>query len=227
MNNKDSTQFKDQLATYLMENTSEDVKAFINELQVLMSYYKCAMHEIEAKFKVLNEQFSLQHERNPIESISTRLKSFDSIREKLERKGYPLTPESIWDNLNDVAGIRVVCSFIDDIHMLAYCLITQDDVKLIEIKDYIKEPKENGYRSLHLIVEVPIFLLDDKRHVRAEVQLRTINMNSWAKLEHRMRYKKNLSEEILTETHEALRECAEISNQLDRKMQDIRNIIEK
>ena len=150
-----------------------------------------------------------------------------NIREKLERKGLPLTTQSIWDNLNDVAGIRVVCSFLDDIHMLAYCLISQDDIKLIEIKDYIKNPKSNGYRSLHLIVEVPIFLLDDKRFVRAEVQLRTINMNSWAKLEHRMIYKKNLSEEILSLTRDELQECAEMSHQLDMKMQAIRNIVEK
>ena len=211
----------------LFEKTPEEIKAFISEYQTLMSYYKCAMHEIEAKFKVLNEQFSLQHERNPIESIKTRLKSYESIKEKLERKGYPFTNQSIWDNLNDVAGIKVVCSFIDDIHMLAYCLITQDDVKLIEIKDYIKHPKENGYRSLHLIVEVPIFLCDDKRLVRAEVQLRTIAMETWAKLEHRMRYKKNLSEEILSLTRDELLECAEMSNKLDRKMQAIRNIVEK
>jgi len=218
---------KDRISGYLLENSPEDIKAFVAEFQTLMSYYKCAMHEIEGKFKVLNEQFSLQHERNPIESIKTRLKTFDSIREKLDRKGLPLSTESIWNALNDVAGIRVVCSFIDDIHMLAYCLISQDDVKLIDIKDYIKEPKENGYRSLHLIVEVPIFLCDDKRFVRAEVQLRTNNMNSWAKLEHRMRYKKNLSDEILALTHDELKECAEISNQLDLKMQAIRNIIEK
>ncbi len=219
--------FKDRLTSFLLDNPPDDVKAYINEMQTLMSYYKCAMHEIEAKFKVLNEQFSLQHERNPIESIKTRLKTFESIHEKLERKNLPLTASAIWDNLNDVAGVRVVCSFIDDIHMLAYCLISQDDVKLIEIKDYIKHPKENGYRSLHLIVEVPIFLLDEKRYVRAEVQLRTINQNSWAKLEHRMRYKKNLSEDILSQTHDELLECAELSNQLDLKMQAIRNIIEK
>ena len=219
--------FKDRVADYLMGSSPDEINNEVLELQTLMSYYKCAMHEIEGKFKVLNEQFSLQHERNPIESIKTRLKSFGSIREKLERKGLPLTTQSIWDNLNDVAGIRVVCSFLDDIHMLAYCLISQDDVKLIEIKDYIKNPKSNGYRSLHLIVEVPIFLLDDKRFVRAEVQLRTINMNSWAKLEHRMIYKKNLSEEILSLTRDELQECAEMSHQLDMKMQAIRNIVEK
>ncbi len=219
--------FKDKIADYLAGDSPDDIKTFVLELQTLMSYYKCAMHEIEGKFKVLNEQFSLQHERNPIESIKTRLKSFGSIKEKLERKGLPLTTQSIWDNLNDVAGIRVVCSFLDDIHMLAYCLISQDDIKLIEIKDYIKHPKGNGYRSLHLIVEVPIFLCDDKRYVRAEVQLRTINMNSWAKLEHRMIYKKNLSEEILALTRDELQECAEMSHQLDLKMQAIRNIVEK
>lgn len=219
--------FKDKVADYLMGSTPDEIDNEILELQTLMSYYKCAMHEIEGKFKVLNEQFSLRHERNPIESIKTRLKSFGSIREKLERKGLPITTQSIWDNLNDVAGIRVVCSFMDDIHMLAYCLISQDDVKLIEIKDYIKHPKSNGYRSLHLIVEIPIFLLDDKRYVRAEVQLRTINMNSWAKLEHRMIYKKNLSEDVLAQTRDELQECAEISHQLDLKMQAIRNIVEK
>ena len=219
--------FKDRVADYLIGSSPDEINNEVLELQTLMSYYKCAMHEIEAKFKVLNEQFSLQHERNPIESIKTRLKSFGSIREKLERKGLPLTTQSIWDNLNDVAGIRVVCSFLDDIHMLAYCLISQDDIKLIEIKDYIKNPKTNGYRSLHLIVEVPIFLCDDKRFVRAEVQLRTINMNSWAKLEHRMIYKKHLSEEILSLTRDELQECAEMSHQLDLKMQAIRNIVEK
>ena len=155
-------QLKDRIGEFLIESRTDDIKEYIKNYQVLMSYYKCAMHEIEAKFKVLNEQFSLQHERNPIESIKTRLKSFESIREKLLRKGLPLTTQAIWDNLNDVAGIRVVCSFIDDIHMLGYCLISQDDVRLIEIKDYISEPKENGYRSLHIIVEVPIFLCDER-----------------------------------------------------------------
>lgn len=219
--------YKDELRRILLEYSPEEVQGYVEELQVLMSYYKCAMHEIEAKFKVLNEQFSLQHERNPIESIKTRLKTVRSIKDKLERKNLPFTADSIWDNLNDVAGIRVVCSFIDDIHMLAYCLISQDDVELIEIKDYIKNPKPNGYRSLHLIVQIPIFLCDDKRYVRAEVQLRTIAMESWAKLEHRLRYKKNLSEDILALTHDRLLECAEMSNEVDRKMQEIRNIIEK
>ena len=217
---------KDDISNYLWEYSPDDVKEFIAEYQTLMSYYKCAMLETETKFKVLNEQFSLQHERNPIESIKTRLKSFKSITEKLSRRELPISPESIWENLNDVAGIRVICSFIDDIYMLADCLTSQDDVKLIQVKDYIKEPKDNGYRSLHLIVEIPIFLCNEKRFVRVEVQLRTISMESWAKLEHRMRYKKNLREDLLEDTHDKLLECAYMSHLLDLKMQTIRDIIE-
>ncbi|MBQ3527730.1 MAG: GTP pyrophosphokinase family protein [Clostridia bacterium] len=217
---------KDRLGNLLLDSSEEEIRSIVSSMQLLMTYYKCAMHEIEAKFKVLNEEFSLQHERNPIESIKTRLKSIDSINHKLKKYGYEMSPQSIWDNLNDVAGVRVVCSFMDDIYMLADCLTSQDDVKLIAKKDYIKNPKENGYRSLHLIIEVPIFLCNEKRYVRAEVQLRTIAMESWAKLEHRMRYKKELRDDLLEATHDKLLECAELSSLLDLKMQDIRDIIE-
>ena len=155
------------------------------------------------------------------------IKIVKSIREKTERLNVPFDISSIEENLNDIAGVRVICSFIDDIYRVADMFAAQDDVTILEVKDYIKNPKSNGYRSLHLIVEVPIFLLDDKRFVRAEGQLRTINMNSWAKLEHRMIYKKNLSEEILSLTRDELQECAEMSHQLDMKMQAIRNIVEK
>ena len=131
-----------------------------------MTYYRCAMYEVETKFKVLNEQLSLLHERNPIESIKTRLKSVNSIKEKLDRKNLPANISSVENNMYDVAGIRVICGFIDDIYMLADCLLKQDDITLIEKKDYIKNPKPNGYRSLHLIVEIPIFLCDDKKYVK-------------------------------------------------------------
>ena len=218
---------KDRIGNLLLDCSEEEIKSMVSSMQLLMTYYKCAMHEIEAKFRVLNEEFSLQHERNPIESIKTRLKNVDSIRHKLTKKyDCKMTPQNIWDNLNDVAGIRVVCSFIDDIYMLADCLTSQDDVKVIAKKDYIKNPKENGYRSLHLIIEVPIFLCNEKRCVKAEVQFRTIAMESWAKLEHRMRYKKELRDDLLEATHDKLLECAELSTLLDLKMQDIRDIIE-
>lgn len=215
-----------EIVELLSAKTDDEITQMMNNMNMLMSYYRCAMLEIETKFRVLDEQFSLEHERNPIESIKSRLKSFPSIREKLSRKDLPLNVVSIEDNLNDIAGVRVICSFIDDIYMLADCLIKQDDVKLVRMKDYIKEPKSNGYRSLHLIVEIPIFLCEEKRIVKVEVQLRTIAMETWARLEHRMRYKKNLDDELLKKTSDELLQCAEISNLLDVKMQELRKEIE-
>ena len=136
-----------------------------------------------------------------------------------------MTAEAIEQNLFDVAGVRIICSFIDDIYMLADCLVSQDDITLVRIKDYIKNPKENGYRSLHLIVEVPIFLENGKRSVKVEVQLRTIAMEFWANLEHQLRYKKNLSLQLLRSTSRELSECARISAALDIRMQSVRDII--
>lgn len=196
------------------------------KMRRVMSYYRCAILEVETKFKVLNEQFSLEHERNPIDSIKSRLKSPESIIEKMIRKHLPQKISAIEENLYDVAGIRVICSFVDDIYMLADCLLQQDDIRLIERKDYIKHPKENGYRSLHLIVEIPIFLQNEKRLMKVEVQLRTIAMDFWANLEHKLRYKKNLSEELTRQTEAELSECARMSALLDEKMQNIRNTIE-
>lgn len=210
----------------LAERSEEEIIETAQKGATLMSYYKCAMLEIETKFKVLNEQFSLGREQNPIESIKVRLKSMQSIREKLSRRGLPFTVESIEKNLNDVAGVRVICGFHDDIYLLAECLLRQDDIKLIEMKDYIKNPKENGYRSLHIIVEIPIFLYSEKRFMRVEIQLRTIAMETWANLEHRLRYKKVLNEKQLEKTADLLNECAQLSETLDHKMQLVRDIIE-
>ena len=156
----------------------------------LMAYYRCAMMEVETKFNVLNEELSLAYDRNPIETIKSRLKSPESIVDKVARKGLPLTIDSIEKNIRDIAGIRVICSFPSDIYMLADCLLSQDDITLIERKDYIEHPKPNGYRSLHLIVEIPIFLHNQKRLMKVEVQLRTISMDFWAAMEHRVSYKK-------------------------------------
>lgn len=215
-----------QLECLLQTTSTERLQEEFQKLQRLMSCYRCAILEVETKFRVLNEQFSLQHERNPIESIKSRLKSMESIQEKLQRKGYPMNAESIQKNLKDVAGIRVICSFIDDIYMLADCLVHQDDITLLEEKDYIKHPKENGYRSLHLIAEIPIFLQQEKKSMKVEVQLRTIAMEFWANLEHRLRYKKNLEENVARSTSKELQECAQVSAMLDTKMQSIRDIIE-
>lgn len=216
---------KEELAHQITEFLLEKDSLF--RVQKMIACYRCALLEVETKFRVLNEQFSLQHERNPIENIKTRIKSPNSIREKIIRKKLPLTLNSIEENLNDIAGIRVICSFLEDIYMLADCLIRQDDVLLLGYKDYIKHPKENGYRSLHLIIQIPIFLQNEKKKMKVEVQLRTIAMELWANLEHRLRYKKNLDESIVLQTAGELSRCAEISAMLDEKMQGIRDIIEK
>lgn len=219
--------------TIKAEKTQEERQQGLDQFQsvmfkgkILMSRYRCAMMEVETKFKVLNEELSLQSEHNPIESIKTRLKSPESIFGKLKRKNLPLTLEAIEGNLYDIAGVKVICCFIDDIYMLADCLIRQDDVTLIEMKDYIRSPKGNGYRSLHLIISIPIFLQNEKRDMKVEVQLRTIAMEFWANLEHQMRYKKDLSPELLEEISAELGACAEASAELDLRMQEIRYTIE-
>ena len=193
----------------------------------LMAYYRCAIMEVETKFKVLDEQFSLEYDRNPIESIKSRLKSYESIIKKLKDKDLPFSLEAIQENIRDVAGIRVICSFPEDIYMLAECLLSQDDVKLIEKKDYIENPKKSGYRSLHLIIEVPIFLRNEKKSMKVEVQLRTIAMDFWASLEHKLRYKKNIDPKENEMLGKELLECSEISATLDKRMEEIRDRIEK
>ena len=194
-----------------------------DSFRTLMAYFRCAIMEIETKFNVLNEEFSLQHDRNPIADIKSRLKSVESIEEKLTRKNIPVTCDAIEQNLNDVAGIRVICTFIDDVYMLADALLSQDDITLIQKKDYIENPKPNGYRSLHLIVEVPIFLAEEKRFMRVEIQLRTIAMDFWASLEHQLNYKKNITNAEMIQ--QELKHCAEVNAELDRRMSEIKRNI--
>ena len=193
--------------------------------ELLMSYYQCAIMEIETKFRVLNHELSLEYDNNPIESIKTRVKSYDSILKKIRRKNIPLNLQAIEENLKDIAGVRVICSFPDDIYKLAESFLKQDDITLIERKDYIKNPKPSGYRSLHLIVQVPIFLQNEKKMVNVEVQFRTIAMDFWASLDHKMRYKKELSDEEVEILQEELYDCAKQSAALDERMQRIRDRI--
>ena len=178
--------------------------------------------EVETKFKVLNEEFSLQYDRNPIESIKSRIKSMDGIFKKAKKKNIPITMEGIEEGIRDIAGVRVICSFPEDIYMLADCLLKQDDVVLVERKDYIKNPKPSGYRSLHLIIEIPIFLQNEKKMMKVEVQFRTIAMDFWASLEHKVRYKKNVPADETERLAQELSECAQISADLDQRMQNIR-----
>lgn len=192
----------------------------------LMAFYQCAIMEVETKFRVLDTQLSLEKEHNPIETIKTRIKSPESIIQKLKRKNLPMDLLSLEKNLNDVAGVRVICSFPEDIYFLADCLLKQDDIRLVAWKDYIMKPKPGGYRSLHLIIEVPIFLKNEKRLMKVEVQLRTIAMDFWASLEHKLRYKKNIAPELMEELSEELIDCANKSAELDMRMQKVRTRIE-
>lgn len=203
------------------------VKRNMDPWRRLMSCYRCAIMEVETKCRVLDEEFSLQYDRNPIESIKTRLKSMESIASKMKRKGLPLTIESLEQNIFDVAGVRIICAFPEDIYMLADCLLKQDDIRLIERKDYIQKPKSSGYRSLHLIVEIPIFLENEKRMMKVEIQLRTIAMDFWASLEHKLQYKKDISPELQDSLRAQLLECADISANLDMRMESIRNQLEE
>lgn len=209
------------------EETVERFRETFQQSKQLMTYYSCALLEVETKFRVLNQQFSLEQEHNPIETIKTRLKSMESIMDKLYRKKLPFEVSAVEKCLTDVAGIRVICPFIEDIYRLADCLLQQDDVRLIRIKDYIKNPKDNGYRSLHLIVEIPIFLQNEKKQMKVEVQLRTIAMDFWASLEHRLRYKKDLDAELSTMLAAELKDCAETSASLDKRMGAVKNTIER
>lgn len=195
------------------------------QFQELMMMYNCAIREVKTKLEVLNDELSIRNKRNPIDFIKSRVKNPVSIANKLIRKGLDINLKSIVDNLNDVAGVRVVCPFIDDIYDVAHMLSIQDDIKIIEIKDYIKNPKPNGYRSYHMIIEIPVFFSDRKLPMRLEIQIRTIAMDFWASLEHELKYKKDMdeSEEIANE----LEECANVINKTDEKMLQIRNRIMK
>ena len=212
-------QFKDILEAEHPEIILQQAQPFLE----LMTEYSCALMEVETKLNVLNEEFTTKYKRNPFESINSRIKEPISIINKMKRKGFPLSVESMEENLFDIAGIRVICSFCDDIYTIAELLTRQDDIILVQTKDYIKNPKPNGYRSLHLILDIPIFLSTGKKHMKVEVQFRTIAMDFWASLEHKLKYKKDVehSEEIVQE----LKECSDVISQMDIRMQEIRNKI--
>ena len=199
-------------------------KGILERYNRLMAYYRCAIMEVETKFNVLNEEFSLRYDRNPISGIKSRLKKLDSIKEKLERRDLPFTLDTVEEHIHDVAGVRVICSFVDDVYLLADALLKQDDITLLEKKDYIANPKPNGYRSLHLIVTVPIFLEHEKRIMQVEIQLRTIAMDFWASLEHQLRYKKDF--DFTEEMAKELQDCADLSAQLDARMDSLREHVE-
>lgn len=208
----------------LAENPGETLQNLEN-FDLLMMRYDSAIREVRTKLEILNDELAVTREDSPISSIISRRKKASSIMEKLQRQNNEISLESIEKNLNDVAGIRVICSFVDDIYQVAKMLVQQDDITLIEVKDYIKNPKPNGYRSFHMIVEVPVFFSNEKRPIRVEIQIRTVAMDFWASLEHQMKYKKNIdnADEIMKE----LKECADTIAETDMKMLKIRESIKQ
>lgn len=194
------------------------------QFQQIMMMYTCAIREVKTKLEVLNDELSVKNQRNPIELIKSRVKKPKSILEKLQRRGLEISLDSVINHLDDVAGIRVICSFVDDIYEVADMLVRQDDITVINVKDYIKNPKPNGYRSYHMIIEIPVFFSDRKKPMRVEVQIRTIAMDFWASLDHQLKYKKEFtgSQDIVKE----LKLCADVISQTDEKMLEIRRRIE-
>ena len=185
----------------------------------LMFLYEDAIGQMEARLEILNKEFQFSNDRNPIEDIKSRIKSKESIMNKLSKKGLPMTVSAMTHNILDIAGIRVVCPFISDVYQVARMILRQKDVELLMIKDYIRDPKENGYRSLHLIVQVEVPFSEQTRKVPVEIQIRTIAMNFWASTEHQLRYKKE--RQFTEEMQQQLKYCADIMAEADMKMQEI------
>ncbi|HJC12550.1 MAG TPA: GTP pyrophosphokinase family protein [Candidatus Agathobaculum intestinigallinarum] len=203
----------------LSEHDEEQLIESAMQLQQVMLLYEAGIREIKTKLDILSDESRISGKPSPIDSIKSRIKTPRSIIGKLKRRGYPISLQSMMENLNDIGGIRVICPFIEDIYTVADMLMRQDDLTLIEKKDYIQNPKPNGYRSLHLILEVPIFLSERTQPVRIELQLRTIAMDFWASLEHQLRYKSDVK--VPPQISDDLKACADVIAATDEEMQRI------
>ena len=196
-----------------------------HDFLVMQNLYDAAVRQLTLKFNILNSEFNVLYARNPIHHIDGRVKSQSSIVAKLIKRGLPLSIESARKNINDIAGVRVVCSYIDDVYRVGEMLARQTDVEIVKKQDYIQTPNYNGYRSLHMDIKVPVYLSDRTEYVVAEIQLRTIAMDFWASLEHKLQYKKNIPESQAKFLKDELYDCAQQSAALDKRMQNIRNVI--
>ncbi len=203
----------------LSQHDEEHLIESAMQLQQVMMLYEAGIREIKTKLDILSDESRISGKPSPIDSIKSRIKTPRSIIGKLKRRGFPISLQSMMENLNDIGGIRVICPFIEDIYTVADMLMRQDDLTLIEKKDYIQNPKPNGYRSLHLILEVPIFLSERTQPVRIELQLRTIAMDFWASLEHQLRYKSDV--EVPPQISDDLKACADVIAATDEEMQRI------
>ncbi len=204
---------------------SDDLEGFKMSYLKMQHLYQSATREVSTKLEILDDEFQVIHRRNPIHHMQSRIKSVKSILEKLSRKDLEISIDSAKENLHDIAGIRVVCYYIEDIYLIAKMLTEQDDIELIRETDYIKNPKPNGYRSLHLVVKVPVFFSNGKELVPVEIQIRTIAMDFWASLEHQLRYK--TIDTIPPEVVKELQDCADTIAETDLRMQRIYKTIEE
>ena len=207
-----------------MQQMSEDFQRMMDEFFSIQCRYSAAMKEVQTKLEILDAEFQMKHRRNPIHHIESRLKSIQSIMEKLRRKQFSVSMHSATENLTDIAGIRVICSYVQDVYTIAHLLTSQDDVHLREMRDYIRHPKANGYRSLHLIVEIPVFLQEGRMVIPVEVQIRTIAMDFWATLEHSLRYK--AVDEVPESISLELQQTAEDIAAIDQRMQSIHDRVD-
>lgn len=189
------------------------------EYRKLMYIHEAAIQKVTAELNILKGEFQFSNDRNPISSISSRIKSRESIVYKMKKKGLPMTVSALVNNVHDIAGVRVVCPFIEDVYYVARMLVKQHDIEIIEVKDYIREPKENGYRSLHLIITIEVDFAETSRRIPVEIQIRTIAMDFWASTEHQLRYKKD--KEFTQEVSDKLKNCADLMAKADEQMQEI------
>lgn len=194
-----------------------------HEVGQLLMPYRFGLEEMLTKINILREELTYRPEGSPIEHVSSRLKSIDSIRDKATRLGCEFTPEAITHQIFDIAGIRIVCSFLEDTYWVLSMLTSQPDIKVVEIKDYIANPKPNGYRSLHAIVQIPVFLSDSIRDVNVELQVRTVAMDFWASVEHKIYYK--FRQEVPQHLSDELAEAARVAHELDQRMTDLRETL--
>ncbi|MGG6311817.1 GTP pyrophosphokinase [Paenibacillus macerans] len=206
-------------------NPLEQMKALQKTLTRFIMMYKFALHEVETKIEILQEEFQLLHDYNPIEHTKSRVKSPESIMKKLYRKGGITSLDDIKRNIHDIAGIRITCSFISDIYRISEMLQAQKDLNILSVKDYIKNPKPNGYKSLHMLVEVPVFMSDREELVCVEIQIRTIAMDFWASLEHKIFYKYN--ESVPERLLQDLKNAADTAYELDMKMEQLQQEMEE
>ena len=210
--------------TETMMQLSAEFQQMVDEFFTVQCRYQAAIREVQTKLEILDDEFQMKHKRNPIHHMQTRMKSIQSMMEKLRRKHESISIASAVTNLTDIAGVRVICSYIQDIYTVADLLTSQDDVKVLRVRDYIKNPKPNGYRSLHLVLEIPVFLSEGRIPVPVEVQIRTIAMDFWASLEHSLRYKAEgqVTEEV---SRELLQTASDIAA-LDQRMQMIHDKVD-